>query len=175
MQLDRHPHSGGHDLSQELHVTKDPLVSDASDSEVTLEKGMEAKEEELDSGQERVRGCSQGSATQKTQCQAKRDQAGVLGAIRNGFTSLSTVDDPGEVDVAKGGPGDARGSVIKVLVNVHIEKRIQIHELLVRGRGQGLGNGIRLQPLFQLWRSNRVVNDALKMKRKSDSDGRRLN
>ncbi len=61
---------------------------------------------------------------------------------------LGAVLDPGQVDGAEGVAGDAGSTVVKVLVNVAVEQRVQVHEALGRSKPNGVPHPRVGQPLL---------------------------
>ena len=55
---------------------------------------------------------------------------------------------PGQVDGAEGVAGDAGGAVVEILVNVAVEKGVQVHEALGRGQADRVPNTRIGEPLL---------------------------
>ena len=69
------------------------------------------------------------------------------------------------IHIAKGCSCDPRRSVVKIFVNIHIEKGIKVHKVFVRVNGEkSFDYCWILQPFFNFWRSNGVIDDALQRK-----------
>ena len=93
---------------------------------------MQAEQEELDGRQEVVGGSAERPPAQQAQGEAQRDKARVLCAVGHIFSPLCAEDDPGVVHVAEGGSCYAGRTVVKILVDVHVKQRVQIHEIFIR-------------------------------------------
>ena len=69
------------------------------------------------------------------------------------------------IHIAKRCSCDPRRSVVKIFVNIHIEKRIQVDKVFVGVNCQkSFDYCWVLQPFFNFWRSNGIVDDALQGK-----------
>ena len=65
------------------------------------------------------------------------------------FPTLRTVGNPFKVDITKWCSSDAWSSVIKIFINVHIEKWVQVYEIFIwMQRSKRLDNWRILQPLL---------------------------
>ena len=69
---------------------------------------------------------------------------------------------PVEIDVAEASPRDARHSMVVILVYVDVERRVHLHVVSLPERPQSVLYAGVGEPLLQLRRPHRVVDDTLR-------------